>query len=364
MEKLRVLIVDDSVVYRSQIRAAVERIDWISVAGVASNGKFALQRLSESTVDVMILDLEMPEVDGLETLRRLKAEGRNCKVLIFSSVSKRGSEATLEALRLGASDFVTKPDGTSQGQDAAGLLRSMLEPKLEAIRDTMHARSAPISRVVKATGESPTYPPIIWDIFKPSLLVIGSSTGGPTALENLFSKLPAPYEVPIVICQHMPPIFTETFAQRLGKLAGVPAKEVQNGEELKVGTIYVAPGNYHVRLKKIDGKTMLSLDQGPLLNSVRPAVDPLFETAAEIYGSKLLSVVLTGMGADGKIGAIAVKSKGGAVVIQDKASSVVFGMPGAVHECGAFDRMGNLDEIVQLLTPKICALNLKTAAGT
>lgn len=355
MDKIKALIVDDSIVYRTQVKAVLQTLSEVDVVAVASNGKLALDRMSLSPIDLVILDLEMPEMDGIQTLKEMKRLGLKSKVIVFSSISKRGAEITMEALSLGASDFVTKPDGATSG-NPQDKIKSLLLPKLQGLfpeRFSLEARELPLS---KPSGK---YPRIIWDLFKPQIVVIGSSTGGPAALEKIFSQLVGPLNCPIVIAQHMPPLFTATLVERLGKISGIPAKEASDGEELQKNHIYIAPGNYHLRLKSDSGKVFLQLDQGEQINFVRPAVDPLFETAAAIFKDKCLGIVLTGMGADGKVGAEFIKNLGGAMMIQDQKSCVVFGMPGAVHASGAYDRIETLDGLASILMEKVCMGNVR-----
>ena len=355
MDKVKVLIADDSVIYRSQIRAALQGVARVEVVGAASNGRLALERLSQSKVDLLILDLEMPEMSGIETLKEINRLGLKCKVLVFSAVSKRGAEITLDALRLGASDFITKPSSEnpqseqSAPTDPSQRIRDLLVPKLEALFSDLASQSSGAPATVKPGGK---YPTITWDLMKPKIIVIGSSTGGPTVLERIFADLSGPLHCPIVIAQHMPPVFTATLAERLSRLSGIPAREASHGTVLEPNHIYVAPGDFHARLKGTPQQTTILLDQGPQINSVRPAVDPLFETAAEIYKDRCLGMVLTGMGADGREGAEHIKRQGGAVVIQNAESCVVFGMPGAVFAVGAYDRIATPSEIVAILKDK------------
>lgn len=350
MEKIKTLVVDDSVIYRTQVKSALEKLAEVEVLATASNGRIAIDRMKLASFDLIILDLEMPEMNGLETLKEIKRLGLKVKVIVFSSVSKRGAEITMEALALGASDFVTKPDGTMNG-NPQDIIRSLILPKLRCLFPAaykLEPKERPeISSVVPFSR-------VIWDIFKPQIVVIGSSTGGPAALEKIFSKISGPILAPILIAQHMPPLFTATLVERLGKLSGIPAKEASHGEELQNNHIYIAPGNFHLRLAKDSGKIILKLDQDEQINYVRPAVDPLFETASEIFKSKCLGIVLTGMGSDGKTGAQEIKKNGGAIVIQDQNSCVVFGMPGAVHACGAYDRIEDLDSIASMISEKVC----------
>ncbi len=359
MIKVKVLIADDSVVYRSQIKASLADVDWIEVVGTASNGRLALEKLQQTSADVLILDLEMPEMDGLATLRAMEGKGFKCKVLVFSSISQVGSEKTLEALRLGASDFITKPDSASAqnqilgNENPAVKIKSALEPKIRALFPQGGNKQEFVTQ-----KKEPVFAQIsnaIWDLWNPKIVVIGSSTGGPTVLEKIFSVVRGPLKCPVLITQHMPPIFTATLAARLEKLSGIPACEAKHGDRLDKNCIFIAPGNYHMVLSGTSANPMIHLNQDPLVNSVRPAVDPLFESAAALYKDGVLGIVLTGMGADGKVGSEYIKKNSGVVVIQNEASCIVFGMPGAVFECGAFDKIMDPAEITAMLGEKVFA---------
>lgn len=349
--KVRTLIADDSVVYRSQIKMALEGIPKVEVIGVAANGKIALEKIASYTPDLLVLDLEMPEVDGLKVLETLKKQNSKLKVLVFSSVSKRGAEITMEALRMGASDFITKPgaESTEENMQPSERIRSLMAPKIEALFPEKAIAPTPTN----APPTVETFPSIIWEAFQPRLLVIGSSTGGPNALEKLFSLITDSVDCPIVITQHMPPIFTTAFAERLAKASGIRAFEAKHMMPLERNTIYVAPGDYHLSIQGTLEKPYLALDQGPQIHSVRPAVDPLFQSASQMYKHQCLGVVLTGMGMDGEAGACQIKRNGGAVIIQNEESCVVFGMPRAVFLKNAFDKMENLEGIAKLLCEKI-----------
>lgn len=381
---IKVLIVDDSVVYRSQIRAALASIPFVEVVGVAHNGKVALERLTQINVDLMILDLEMPEMTGLETLEAMKAKNlTKTKVLLFSSHSKRGAEITMDALRLGASDFVPKPGsdpgfgatmGVPTGEivDPAKRIHDLMLPKIEALFPASFQETKSGVESIRVTtpaasalgsDASRKYPKIIWETIRPSVVVIGSSTGGPTILEKLFSSINGPLNCPILVAQHMPPIFTATLAERLKTVSGIEVREAKHGELLRSNTVYVAPGNYHMVLDSLASGVCISLNQGPQENFVRPAVDPLFRSAAEIFKTKCLAFVMTGMGSDGRLGAVAVKEAGGAVVIQNEASCVVFGMPGAVRASGAFDLESTPEAIIELLISKV-APQSRSAVGS
>jgi len=357
MKKLKVLIADDSVVYRTQIKSALSGLAWIEISNIASNGKIALERMAHSAVDLLILDLEMPEMDGLQTLREMGRRETKTKVLVFSSTSKKGAECTLEALSLGASDFIAKPGGEvadlvgGATADPAEKIRKLLVPKIVAIFPEFLS-FLEIQTEASSGGES-KYPRVLWDLFQPKVVVIGSSTGGPTVLENIFSKISGPLRCPILVAQHMPPVFTATLAERIQRICGIPTYEGRHGQKIEQNAIYVAPGNYHMTVVPSEaGGYQLAMDQGPLVNSVRPAVDRLFESAAAVFGERCLGIVLTGMGADGRVGAEAIKRRGGGVLIQSESTCVVFGMPGAVKASGAYDSIFSPDEIVQALVQK------------
>lgn len=358
--RLRVFIIDDSTVFRSQLRAALSGVEWIEVAGFASNGRLGLDALRNKTVDVIVLDLEMPEMGGLEVLRELKRIGHPGKVIIFSAHSKRGAEDTLQALSAGADDFLAKPslvgcEGAAGEAPAspAELIRSVLLPRIAQFRAGNAAGSAapPSKPSVDAppAAPAPNLGSVDWKAFLPRVVVIASSTGGPNALEKLFSFIRPPLQCPILIAQHMPPVFTATLAERLAKISGIPVAEAVDGAPLLPGRAFIAPGDYHLRLATRGEQVVMALDRGPQRNEVRPSADHLFESTASIYRNQCLGIVLTGMGSDGRDGAVAIKKAGGAVVIQSRESCVVFGMPGAVFAAGAQDGIYDLRGIAGIL---------------
>jgi two-component system chemotaxis response regulator CheB len=362
---LAVLIVDDSVVYRSQLREALNGIESVRVVGAVADGLSAIERLKAGGHDLVILDMEMPGLDGLGVLRQLESLGlRDFKVLLFSSLTKRGAEITIEALRLGAWDFVAKPgpsESIGEGTPAQRI-RHLLRPKIDTLisarresgampaapQADQSAKSEALAKPAQSSSLTavPNKKALEWNRapsailarrLLPQVILIGSSTGGPRTLEQMFAELKPSMQLPILIVQHMPPVFTAAFAARLGRITGRPAYEAQHNQAIENGCIYVAPGDYHMRVNREGPRFVLQLDQGPAEHSVRPAVDPLFRSAVEHYGGAVLAAVLTGMGGDGQFGAIDVKKAGGAVLIQSQDSCVVFGMPGAVKATGAYD---------------------------
>jgi two-component system chemotaxis response regulator CheB len=343
MKKIKVLIVDDSVLFRSQIQQALKDCEQIEILGTASNGKIALDKLEALPADVMILDLEMPVMDGITTVKELRQKRVATKVILFSSMSQSGAEKTLEAMKLGALDFVAKPTPDDNTQAPHEKIRSSLLPKILSL----------FPKVTPVISSTPARSNFNWDLFRPEILVIASSTGGPNALNDFFQLLTAPVPFPILVTQHMPPVFTTSLAQRLGQISQKKSSEGIEGEVLQPNQIYVAPGNFHMSITGNRLQQTIHLDQGPLRNFVRPCADFLFESASQIFRKNTLGIVFTGMGRDGADGAQAIKSAGGSVLIQDQATSVVFGMPGAVFEAGHFDYAGSPADLarkVQLLS--------------
>jgi two-component system chemotaxis response regulator CheB len=336
MPKIRVLVVDDSVVIRRLVSEELARDPGLEVAGTAANGRIALARLPQVNPDLVILDVEMPEMDGLQTLKELRKTYPRLPVLMFSSLTERGAEATLDALALGATDYFTKP--TSQGGVEASLrvVREELIPEIKAVCAAAAVRegkarpaapaAAPPSRPAAATGTV-------------QVLAIGASTGGPNALAEVFSRLPADFPVPIVVVQHMPPMFTRLLAERLSAQSPVRVHEAASGGVLQPGHAFVAPGGHHMIVVRDAGQYRVLLHQDPPENSCRPAVDVLLRSLARACGANSLTVILTGMGQDGLRGCETVRAAGGQVLAQDEATSVVWGMPGYVARAGLADRV-------------------------
>lgn len=348
--KLRILIVDDSVVFRSQIRAALERSPEFEVVGVANNGKIAIQKLEQSSVDVVIMDMEMPEMDGPTAIKEIRSRKFPVKILVFSSSTKKGSEEALKALFLGADDILCKPqsDSTTVGLPI-DLLFKDLTPKVMqfSLKDSTEPLSSSKTQGSVEPQKKHVFKVSI-ETFHPRIVLIGSSTGGPIALEKIFKDLRGPLKIPILIVQHMPPVFTAALAKRIQDQTGIPAAEAKHMELLE-NKIYIAPGDFHMNLEVINEKVNLTLNKNPQRNSVRPAVDNTFEAAAKIYGSKCLGIILTGMGEDGMLGCRAIKSAMGGVVIQEKESCTVFGMPGAVFTNSLQDEIYSLEKIASTL---------------
>lgn len=336
----RVLVVDDSVVARQSIARAIEADDELELAGVAANGRRALDQLSVARPDVLVLDLEMPVMNGLETLSALQSSHPDLPVVVFSSYTARGAAETLEAMALGAAAFALKPGAL--GGDAAQSLRSELVPLIKAV-----ARSS------TATWHASTPNRVPASRAGVSVVVVAVSTGGPNALAGIVGSLPRDLAVPILIVQHMPPVFTATLAQRLGRQSQVSVMEGAEGDLVRPGSVYLAPGGFHMEVVRRWPNTRITLNQGPLENSCRPSADVLFRSAVHAYGSGVLGVVLTGMGHDGLRGSEAIHAAGGAVIVQDPRTAVVGSMPGAVAEAGLADDVLALDRIAADLVRRV-----------
>ena len=338
--RTRVLIVDDSVVMRRLLSEAIASDPDMEVVGYAANGRIALALMDQVAPDLVTLDVEMPVMDGLATLKAMRAAGHRLPIIMFSTLTERGAEATIDALALGASDYVAKPAGTGDYTDARERIREALIPQIKAL--CRGASLRPLSQ--PASFRKETLPHKKWA--EPvNLVVIGSSTGGPNALAQLLPNLPPDFPVPVLIVQHMPPAFTRFLAQRLTGLCQLPVEEAEEGAALRSGKILVAPGGYHLAVKGREPQIRTHITQEAPENSCRPSVDVLFRSAAQSLAGRALGVVLTGMGQDGLRGCGALAAAGGEIVVQDEASSVVWGMPGFVAREGLADAVLPIAEV-------------------
>lgn len=342
---MRVMVVDDSAVIRGIVTRALRQEAGISVVTSAADGKMAVDMLSQHPeIEVVVLDIEMPVMDGLTALPHLLKASPHVRIIMASTLTLRHAEISLRALTLGASDYVPKP--SARDLDASAHFHRELKEKILAhglaarkARGRVLTPSLPLGAAAPvpprpATPAAVATTPAM--MVRAEALAIASSTGGPQALTELFKGLAGNLaRVPVFVTQHMPPAFTTILAQNIGKAAGVECHEATDGERAMPGVIYVAPGNYHLRAEPGGaGQPILRITQEPPENYCRPAADPMFRSLASVYGRKLLAVVLTGMGSDGKLGAEQIVAAGGQVLVQDEASSVVWGMPRAVAEAG------------------------------
>ncbi len=356
MSPIRVLVVDDSVVVRRLVTNVLDEDPDIEVVGSAASGRIALERIAQLKPDAMTLDIEMPDMDGLQTLRAVRPIHPHMPIIMFSTLTERAAAATLEALTLGASDYVTKPSNVGSVAASMAAVREQLVPKLKALcpRSSRNAAGAGTAK----TGVTPLVPrqpaPPVAVRPRPDgpqppaqIVAIGSSTGGPDALAKFFGALPADFRLPIVLVQHMPPVFTKLFAERLNKACAMKVVEAEAGMPVEAGVAYIAPGGFHLTIARSRAGVHTVLDQNPPENSCRPAVDVLFRSVAAAYGATALGVIFTGMGTDGMRGAEAMRGAGGRIFAQNEATCVVYGMPKAVVNAGLADRVLPLHDMAR-----------------
>ena len=369
MTKTRVLAVDDSVPMLRILAKAIGRDPELEVVATAGTGREALLRVVEVRPDAITLDVEMPELDGLETLLALRRTGSRTPVVMFSSLTERGAKTTIQALLAGASDYVMKPASSSGFEETVERVHRELAPRLRALvgkspagampsatlctgarGQSGAAEGAPSSSVAALGGKSGRGD----GGARVEVVAIGASTGGPSALSVALGAMPTPPRVPILVVQHMPPLFTRLLAERLARQVRFPVREAVHGEPLEPGVAWLAPGDYHLEVERQGGRALAVLHQGAHESSCRPAANVLFRSVAAAYGGAALGVVLTGMGSDGLRGAEAIRSAGGKVLVQDEASSVVWGMPGAVAHAGLADETLAPAEIGRVLALRVC----------
>jgi two-component system chemotaxis response regulator CheB len=368
------MVVDDSVVVRRMVTDVLSGDPMIQVVGTAANGRLAVAKLEQLKPDLVTMDIEMPEMNGIEAVRaiRNRAGGQACSrvpIIMFSTLTERGASATLDALSSGANDYVTKPANVGSVAQSMESVREQLIPKIKALTgcpQTSGPAAPPVTGTPVAVG-----PPVARATApkEPAVLVIGSSTGGPEALTKVLPLLPATLPVPVLLVQHMPPVFTRQFAQRLDRLCPLTVVEAGDGTPLAPGTVHIAPGDFHLTVGTSGAARRTALNQAPPENFCRPAVDVLFRSAVAAYGGAVLGVVLTGMGSDGRIGAGRIREGGGRVIAQDQATSVVWGMPGAVAQAGFADEVVPLDRVAEAIlrllpTPRPPAGSAVARAGS
>jgi two-component system, chemotaxis family, protein-glutamate methylesterase/glutaminase len=355
MSKIHILIVDDAVVVRSRLSKLMALEPQFEVVGVAATGRIAIAKIPQLNPDVVILDVEMPDMDGLETLAIIRQSHPNLPVIMFSTQTFTGASATLDALALGASDYATKPSQLGSIEAANQHIQETLFQKIKFFGTKTAPPSiiAPIAPKSSPTVSSTRSPP---GQHRPiDILAIGVSTGGPNALSFLLPQFPADFPIPIVVVQHMPAMFTKLMAERLATKCQLPVIEAYSGATLDAGMIWIAPGDYHVEVAQVGIQKQLITNQAPLENFCRPSVDVLFRSIAHCYKAHALGVILTGMGQDGLRGCSAIAQAGGQVLAQDEASSVVWGMPRFVINAGLADAVLPLEtmaiEILDRVVP-------------
>jgi two-component system, chemotaxis family, protein-glutamate methylesterase/glutaminase len=377
-DEIRVMVVDDATVVRSLLSRWIDDTPGLKLVAALKNGREAIERLDHARPDVVVLDVEMPELDGISTLPKLLERRRDLCVIMASALTRDHAEVTIKALSLGAADYIPKPAAEGGVMTSATFQRELIE-KIQALGLRRKKRAVPpsysrrstvnpalrrlggsVHRAVKwrtapAESEQGQFKLRPFSAMLPRILLIGASTGGPQALTRLVSRLDAVTEsAPILITQHMPATFTTILAEHLTRAGAKPVREAVNGEPILAGHIYLAPGGRHMKVARRDGTAVIVLDDGAPVHYCKPAVDPLFASAAEVWGSWNLALILTGMGTDGTTGAAEVVKAGGSVIVQDEATSVVWGMPGSAVSAGVCSAVLPLEQIA----PKVSRLFL------
>ena len=371
----RVLVIDDSAVARGLMTRWVEEDSDLTLVGSAVDGEQGLRKAEELKPDLIVLDVEMPKMDGLAALPLLLKAAPGCKVVMASTLTRRGGEVTIRALSMGAADYASKPQaGRLAGaeefrRDLLSKLKALAPRPIPPVPTQRNlspspapaapaAPGAPVARTItppSSASVKKAFAPVAQPpqgrggtprhTGRPEIIAIGSSTGGPQALRDVIGAIPADVRAPIVIAQHMPALFTKILAEHLTKSSKLVCKEAEDNERLKPGCVYIAPGDFHMTIRKDAAGFYAVLDQTPPINFCRPAVDPLFQSVAEVTRGVALGIVLTGMGHDGREGARMLRSVGGTILAQDEATSVVWGMPGAVAEAGLADEILSLADM-------------------
>jgi two-component system chemotaxis response regulator CheB len=341
-DKIRVMLVDDSAIIRGMNARILSRAGEVEIVASLANGELAVARMDQGDIDVIVLDIEMPVMDGLTAIPLLLKKDRKVKILMSSTLTQRGAEVSFRAMNLGAADFIAKPTADADATAEGGT--SIEEYRREIVAKTLNLGKAALKQRARAlaaakreaAAPAPARPVLALDATRaaPKVIAIGSSTGGPQALLQVFRELDKGIRCPILITQHMPAHFTEILAKHIDGASAMPCREAKDGDLLEPGQVYVAPGDFHMTVHADGVRHRVALNQDPPENFCRPAVDPLFRSIAETFGKSALCVVLTGMGRDGASGAEVVAEAGGCVIAQDEETSVVWGMPGATYKTG------------------------------
>jgi len=362
---VRVLVADDAILYRRLLAEVLATLPGVEVVGSASNGKIAIQKVRDLKPDLLTLDIEMPEMDGLAVLDALLQGGEPAvEVIVVSAVSRRGGDLTIRALEKGAFDFITKPEAATPEEGRAALARE-LAPRVRAVANRLEVRAILRGKSSKSRSGAPAPHAVpeaqpedanldgialrmqrLANPSKPEMVLIGVSTGGPVALAQLLPAIPRDIGVPILIVQHMPPIFTKSLADSLAAKCAVSVREAVNGESPEPNTVYIAPGGRQMRLVAgPENRPTLEMTDDPPENNCRPAVDYLFRSVANNFPGRAMAVILTGMGSDGTLGLRLLKRQGSFVIAQDEASCVIYGMPKAAVDAGVADAVVPLNAI-------------------
>ncbi len=353
---LKILIVDDTLFYRKILCDIINDIPGVKTVGTASNGKIALSRISTLKPHLVIMDINMPEMDGIETLKYIKRDTPEMSVILISAHTQKDSKVTMKALEMGAFDFIPKPESDSMDKSAELIKKSLL-PMIKAfarrkeIREILH-KPRPIMPIIdKPQSDSIDIIQRMRRIstgqrLKPLAVSIGISTGGPNALAQVIPKLPKTLNVPVLIVQHMPPVFTQALAQSLDSKSELHVIEAADQSIIEPNVVYIAPGGKQMRIECRSGeKKMIRITDDPPENNCKPSADYLFRSVAECFGERAMGVIMTGMGSDGFLGLKIMKENGAYIIAQDEKSCVVFGMPREPIESGITDVISHLDHI-------------------
>jgi two-component system, chemotaxis family, protein-glutamate methylesterase/glutaminase len=354
--RIRVMLVDDAVVVRGLFARWVEAEPDLEVVATLRTGRDAVNQLERVDPDVVVLDVDMPELDGIAALPLLLEKKRDLVVIMASTLTRRNAEISLRALSLGAADYIPKPGSNREVSASTAFRRDLIEKIRQLGLRAKRLRHGIKARIARPAKSAPSIVPATEEIVPlrlrqmpltpPRVLVVGASTGGPQALNRLVVQIDSVIQrAPVLITQHMPPTFTAVLAEHLARVSKFPVREATDGEEVNAGAIYLAPGGKHMRVERRDGTAVVAIDDGPMVNFCKPAVDPLFTSAAQVWGNRVLALVLTGMGSDGLAGAKEIVAAGGHVIAQDEETSVVWGMPGQVTNAGLCSAVLPLPEI-------------------
>lgn len=360
------MVVDDSVVIRGMISRWIGAEPDMEVSASLRTGLDAVNQIERIKPDVAVLDIEMPELDGISALPQLLAKKRDLVIIMASTLTRRNAEISFKALSLGAADYIPKPESTREASAAETFHHDLIQ-KIRHLGARARRRASPaaspspapvVERVREVAPHQPAAAPVAhlplarrpFSMLAPRVLLIGSSTGGPQALMTLVTDIgPVIDRFPVLITQHMPPTFTTILAEHLARASRRPAHEAVDGELVKPGRIYLAPGGRHMRVVRHGADAVIALDDGPPVNFCKPAVDPLFNSAIDVWQGGIMSVILTGMGSDGMRGGKEIVAAGGSVIAQDEATSVVWGMPGAAANAGICAAVLPLNQIAPKL---------------
>jgi len=349
MKKLRIIIIDDSALYRKLISDALGDVPYAEVIGTAPNGRIGLERINSLKPDIITLDVEMPEMNGYQTLQHMKEHNIDCDVIMVSSVNHDSAQTTIKSLALGAFDFIAKPDCNNRELNAKEI-RRQIQYILSAISTKRTLRKVK-SRAAASVGGAQSVrkearpSKVRTFISRPEIVAIGISTGGPEALSKVIPMLPANLKVPVVIVQHMPSNFTASLAELLNKKSKISVMEAVNNQLLKPGEVYIAPGGKHMKVVSLNSQKMLVITGDPPENNCRPSVDYLFRSIAKLYEKHVLAIIMTGMGADGTLGLRLIKRHTARVIAQSEETCVIFGMPGEAVKAGVVDEVVPLNQI-------------------